>query len=395
MSEVVAFPTEANYTRLLLRAKNAHRAMEAFSYSIESGDSSLLIQEASPSFVAVLDPGSRSKLNAFGTNYWNIIQKHPELFMDTVTTTTTTTYVSLNEKKEGGEDDTVQVELERSRGAASGFIRALSCRLILIGKLQTKDRNIPTLVKNTVKNGDNHNNGNASCGGAGVGGAAAGADFITQPLALSSEMEFGLKCFCRAGRAILAHSEEYNVAYSILSLAVVCWEGIQLSFSVDASGNARMEQGGMAIGIGVGAGVGDYTCSEAFDALLLLPDCAAKMVTSHGRSDVGKELGEDLEGGYHDTSESVIATLQRLEEFVYERLGFVDSGGDVDVEGSNQSLFAMQHYLPSLARIGYKVSFFTWFSASTHSSVRVKETCYKCYEIQSHIRLISNYQTHE
>jgi len=136
---------------------------------------------------------------------------------------------------------------------------------------------------------------------------------------------------------------------------VDCWEGIQLSLSLDA----RMEQGGVAIGIG--AGVGDYTCSEAFDALLLLPDCAAKMVSSHGRSGVGKEMGEDLEGGYHDMSESVIATLQRLEEFVYERLGFVDSEGSVDNvsngQGSKKSLFAMQHYLPSLARIGYKVSF--------------------------------------
>jgi hypothetical protein len=394
MSEVVAFPTEANYTRLLLRAKNAHGAMEAFSYSVEIGDASFLIQEVGPSIALVLDAGSRSKLNAFGTNYWNIIQKHPELFMDTVTTSThaSASAVSLNEQTDGGEDDTVQVELERSRGAASGFIRALSCRLILIGKLQTKDRNIPTLVKNSVNssngNGDIHINGNAGHGPAATDGA-----LTMQPLALSSEMEFGLKCFCRAGRAILAHSEEYNVAYSILSLAVVCWEGIQLSLSLDA----RMEQGGATIGdgAGIGAGVGDYTCSEAFDALLLLPDCAAKMVSSRGRSDVEKEMGQDLEVGYHDTSESVIATLQRLEEFVYERLGIVDSEGGVDNvsngQGSKKLLFAMQHYLPSLARIGYKVSFLL----SLRRVVLLVKRKHALRSIQSHIRFILNYQTHE
>jgi len=229
-----------------------------------------------------------------------------------------------------GEEDSgkeaTSLELERFRGASSGFIRALACRLILIDKFHTMSRPIPALVH-----------------------------VRSRPIALSSELEFGLKCFCRAGKAILAHSEEYDVAFQILSLVVVCWDGIQASHLQEGGEEMEHDNGNGNVSRSF---LGDYDGGEAFDALLLLPDCAAKMVSN--RVDASIIVEKDvLEGGYHEASENVISQLQRLEEFVNKQIGIMGSEEGERASngpGIHQHLFAMQHYLPSLARVAYKVS---------------------------------------
>jgi len=155
---------------------------------------------------------------------------------------------------------------------------------------------------------------------------------------LSSELEFGLKCFTRAGRAMLFHSDDYSAAFSALSLAVVCWNGIRQS-------HVNLSNQGHNL-------IGDHACAEAFDALLLLPDCASKLIIPES-----EDVDVDGNDWNRASSERVIIQLQRLEDFVDDQLA------DPDVTESTQGqngpakmLFAVQHYLPSLARIGYKVS---------------------------------------
>ena len=325
---------------MLLRSKNAHQAMDAISQAVETGDSS----SSSLSSTVILDQGSRSKLNAFGTTYWNMIQKHPELFMDTVSDDTHKDdhdhSHSLIVGDVNSREDAPSRELEQFRGAASGFIRALACRLILIGKFHTMGRPIPMLTTTAVNTSLSHNSDVTSV--------------RSRPIGLSSELEFGLKCFCRAGRAIFVHSEEYDVAYQILSLAVVCWDGIQLSHLHEGGGEVGNGNANVSRPFG-----GEYECGEAFDALLLLPDCAAKMVANRVDASIIIVDKDVCQEGYHEASERAIAQLQRLEEFVTEQIGIMgseESERTSNSQGMQKHLFAMQHFLPSLARIAYKVS---------------------------------------
>jgi hypothetical protein len=270
-----------------------------------------------------MDQDARSKLNAFGTYYWNIIQKHPALFLDTYPEKICSRDSSA--KKNGTTSDE-SAELQACRAIASAFLRALACRLILISKFHTKGHDVPQLIMSVVPTET---------------GQLVSHDSST-PLALMSELEFGLKVFTRAGKALALHSpDEYSSeAYEILSLATVCWSGIRMS-------NVAADE--------------DYMFVEAFDALLLLPDCAVRLsqkeTNKAAQSESPKEQDNRREiGGI--SSKRVMQHLQSLEEFVNTHIDLVADerqNGKLSSK-AKASLLVNQHYLPSLARICYKVS---------------------------------------
>lgn len=269
-----------------------------------------------------MDQDARSKLNAFGTYYWNIIQKHPTLFLDTYAEKTCSRDGSAT--KNGTTSDE-SAELQACRAIASAFVRALACRLILISKFHTKGHDVPQLMMSVVSTET---------------GQLVSHDSST-PLVLMSELEFGLKVFTRAGKALALHSpDEYNSeAYEILSLATVCWSGIRMS-------NVAADE--------------DYMFVEAFDAMLLLPDCAMRLSQKETDkivlSESPKEQHNRVIGGI--SSKRVIQHLQSLEEFVNTHIDLVideRQNGKLSSK-AKASLLVNQHYLPSLARICYKVS---------------------------------------
>ena len=421
MSEVIAFPTQLSYSRLLNHAKSAYHAYHNLGKFVELGENVNIRNNVNASAnvstnadadanANALDLQSRSKLNAAGTNLWNTIQKHPGLFMDVISNLNSRDYshghdnrlLNDNGNEHGNErgdergnergnehgnqskssSKTVPIpphvianqKLERVRGAASGYIRALVCRMILISKFKTSALDIAELVEV-----DGVHVSASSTSASALVSASASAS-VTLPCALSSELEFGLKCFSRAGRAILVHSEDYESAFRVLSLAIVCWRGLEKTHTHtsehghghdhDHDHDHQYLRSGAGAGAGTGAGagglVGGHARNEAFDALLLLPDCASKFVTSTAHDSHGKRGGErerdaeavDADGGnsydeknndddedYSPSSKRIIAQLQQLEDFVHDQR-----------VSTTKPLFATQHYLPSLARIGYKVS---------------------------------------
>lgn len=295
--EVIAFPTLQNYNRLLLHSQAAHECYSNFATKVELGD--ILSDSSSVGQAFQLDPQSRSKFNSFGTNYWNVIEKHPELFIDAPAAL-------------GQNDESVPVEerkLKRVRGLCSSFVRSLACRLILISRFRTLNCQLPELVMTDSSSGS-----------------------TSVPVALSSELDFGLKCLSRAGRALMyfdANEEHATVAYNMLSHAIVCWEGLKLLDSKKA-GNA-----------------GDLY-REAFEVFLLMPDCAARISCDTRDERVDEQHIQKEE--YRESSKLIVYSLQCLEDFVkssYEKEG---------KENKSSELYDKQHFLPSVARICYKVS---------------------------------------
>lgn len=324
ISEVLAFPTMHNYSTLLSRAKYAYRSFVIFSRAIEMGEHSASSSLPCDADEPKLDPETRSKLNAFGTHYWNSIQKHPELFLDVYPIQDHRSSSTKESFKQPDEIAIASNELEACRGAASGFIRALACRLILISKFHTKENDVPQLILSHGLVGTSEELTSSSC-----------HDSI--PVALASELEFGLKVFTRAGKALMSHSQDhFKEAYDVLSLATVCWDGIK------RCGVASIE---------------DHTCVEAFDAMLMLPDCVVKIAPTKKDTDMQNERhGQEVET-FEALSQRLVRHLQSLERFVDEQLNFPgdEKNGKTFVK-SKIALFATQHYLPSLARMGYKVS---------------------------------------
>ena len=335
--------------------------------------------------VPQLDPSSRSKFNASGTHIWNMIQKHPELFADTTTSSyTSTTVPSHHRTNMQQEQQQYGGDLERNRGAASGHIRSLACRLILISKVQTFSNDIPQLIQVRVRSSEEEQQ---------------------QPLALSSELQFGLKCSTRAGRALLLHSysssdkknpheihatswilDPYQSAFQALSFAIVCWEGLRqvnVDFDHGDHGRGRGRAAGVRFSGGYSSSIGEHARADAFDALLLLPDCASKLIPliennrkggekddsdvvdkdKETNDEVGGSENQDEECCYSPNSERIIVQLQRLEQFVNDQCsaGQAVTERENSLEGSGRVVsitpcsFAIQHYLPSLARVGYKV----------------------------------------
>lgn len=275
-----------------------------------------------PNQSVVIDAASKAKLSSFGTNMWLNVQNYPEVFRDSVSSSTTTTI-----PQDGKHDSlkTQEIDLEKERAMASSYTRSLACRLILISKIRTKGLTIPCLVSRIEAEGKEEPNRR-----------------LNMPLATKGELEFAFKCLCRAGRAILQHSSsgldssllpniyDPSDAYSILSLALVFWEGI------DKVQLVNKDSGNNCLFI-----------DEAFDTMLSLPDSATLFYSNEKCTNhLGNETASDI---CSDKECLVLEQLKRLETFVNSQVLSED-------KSITNHLKSVQHYLPSLARISYKVS---------------------------------------
>ncbi len=350
VDDVIAFPTASNFKKMHHQASSTHSSYSKLSYFLEFGNmknnknkggaEETDVSTTSPTNKVALGEETRSRLTSFGTNIWLNIQNNPELFLDFIPSQTSSD--STAQDPSSTDLSKVQAnELDRERAAASGYMRSLACRLILVSKIKTKGLVVPELIhKKKV---------NLTTKAYEVGGRSESMPSV--PIASSGELEFAFKCLYRAGRAIMHHSSPFvssssmstpdvhdpSTAYTTLSLALNVWEGIgQLQKSNIENGKKW-----------------SFT-DDAFDAMLSLPDCASLMVTKNKDvdMDIDYDVSESCEAiksqQISDTASLVLKELKRLEEFVNSKVSSARDGDD--------GLKSIQYFLPSLARISYKVS---------------------------------------
>ena len=235
-----------------------------------------------------LEDGRRSRLLQYGRNIWMGIRNNPELFHDTV---------SSEDKLE---TDSVGFERRKDRAIASGYVRAIAARLVFLNYIDSRcsTGGPPELRKSLTGHGE------------------------TSPKSPSlQELEFGLKLFSRAGRAILEHNRhDARASYDLLSLAASCFDSV----SVMADNGSR--EAAMRL---------KDLLDEAFDAVSMLPSAASLF------GETNNEKADDLNVITWQTL--VIKSLERAETFV-------------DRHCSVSTTCSLQCSLPSLARICYTVN---------------------------------------
>jgi hypothetical protein len=325
IAEVVAFPTHDNFQRLLKHSKAAHDAYMQFGREVELGKS----QKETNDITAVVDTDTRSKLNTIGTTLWNLIGKHSQIFID----------AGHDLRGENNHpSQTEQMDLVMCRTIASGYIRSIAGRMILIDKLYTS-RSVPRLVPSDSTSDP------------------------SVPLALASELEFGLSVFARAGRAFsqslnINHSSSKNVAYSHLDymhasqdtllLALECWKALCHVHQHHSNYNNRENGDNDSLIPFSSATICDPMKVKAFEVLILLPDIISELVVPETKG--GSECKDQDQ--QHTLYHPVLTYLVQLNDFVSEELRAVENKDWECV------LYTFQRYLPPLAKISYKVSIY-------------------------------------
>lgn len=326
---MIAFPTVSNFKRLHHQGSATHCSFVELSRLVEFGNTTMCLSGENnsdlPSSIFTepitlhVDEQMKSKLSSLGTNMWLNVQNNPQVFRDYVSTSSgkSQNRIAQDEKKSD------IVLLEQERAAASGYIRSLACRLILISKIRTKDLMVPKLV---MKDGGAETKTSNT------------KDVAALPLARNGELEFAFKCLSRAGRAMLNYSSsvttmpsipdrfDSSVAYTTLSLALEFWSSLDQIQKMNNDSSKK-----------------SMFIDEVFDVMLLLPDCLLSLKGSDG-SKADKASDSNL-----DVATRTLGQLQRLEDFVNEQISCT---GNIP----NHDLRIIQQFLPSIARLSYKVS---------------------------------------
>ena len=256
----------------------------------------------------------REKLMKLGQKLWMAVRSNPSVFLDNKSSTTTasasssaaaTTIITPRDNHKNADN---------IRGSATGFVRFIAARLVLMDHITTQDQVFPSIRY--------------------VAGVNTDRRVAIPPSASPSELEFGLRSFVRAGRSILLSDRtDAREAYAALMLARECWECINyMTRGGDGDVNTAI----------AASSVASKNLDDAFDGASLLPDAAFAASNGEGVS-------------RRNESALVIQDLSRLDQFVKDFCLSAPStvGGDDD-NGSNVSLGAIQRYLPALARVAYK-----------------------------------------
>jgi len=245
----------------------------------------------------ILGEDRRSKLMKFGKNLWIIVRSNPDLFNDIIS--------RENGENNGGDESFISLfEEKKHQAVAGGYTRAIAARLVLLNYIDTRGRigHPPSLRQH-------------------------------ESLTSVKTLGFGLKTFCRAGRAILTYNKnDPRGAYDSLSLAKSCFNAIQTLSKTN--GEAANELPGLV--------------DEAFDVFFMLPN-AASIFGSSSADKIGGIKWPSL----------VVSHLKQAETFLSEKCNTIASCdyGELRCEARKKpgSKFVMlQRYLPSLARLCYK-----------------------------------------
>ena len=280
------------YSRLRDAAAKAYHSLVTYGSSM---DLSVELKDG-----GFLSEARRSKLLAIGRTLWMNIRNNPELFNDVFT-----------QDAGAGGDDFASYEGRKNMSAAiartvaGGYVRAIAARLVFLNYIDTRCGvgRPPKLHDATSVRGDSS---------------------LSSPSL--QELVFGIKLFSRSGRAILEHDcKGARSSYDLLALAASCFDAL-----------AVMANGGS----GEATQWLKDSLDEAFDSVTM-------------RANAASLLGEPnniVEGVDHD---EVVAPWQTL---VIRDLGRVESFVNDHCSQSASKFATLQRFLPSLARLCYKVS---------------------------------------
>lgn len=200
--------------------------------------------------------------------------------------------------------------------------------MILIDHIRTKGEEIPCLISTSNQSSAESNDS-----------SSADKNFHDRNDPSGKELEFGLKSFARAGRALLFYNissqdtpQHSFAAYSILDLAVQCYQSItQIADHFDQNEGTKNVEEGKVYGELV-----TKNLEEGFDAMVLLTDAASLYKTSAVESDV----------------DCVVKLLQELESFV-SKIYILSNTNGSDIRSFG---IVINRFLPCIARASYKVS---------------------------------------
>ena len=320
--------TQPDYGRLYELATEANTSLNIVGTIHELGvidekvkDANKSSRKRGPPPPAALGAKHREKLTNLGRKLWMAVRSNPNIFLDNKSSFSTAAASSATSSSSAAiTTPRTSKTADDVRGSATGFVRFIAARLVLLDHIRTQNQVFPSIRF--------------------VSGVNTDRRVATAPTASPSELEFGLRSFVRAGRSILlADRTHAREAYAALMMARECWECINYM--------ARGGNGDVNTAI-VASSVASKNLDDAFDGAALLPDAAFAASNSEGAS-------------RRNESTLVIQDLTRLDRFVKDYCLSAPSstpcGGNDDNDddnGSNVSLGAIQRYLPALARVAYK-----------------------------------------
>lgn len=408
------------FDRLHTLASTAHQSLTAYGSAIEMGRLPYIATEENSAARndVLLNDEKREKLRGMGRSLWMAVRSNPDTFRDNAPRDNTHGIENKNchqqyHQKAGLDPKSNRLEAtgsdrveQKHRAAASGYVRAIAARLVLIEHIRTKNKITPELIlfpseidaasdKDKMLN-PNTEPGESSPSKASPPTSSPRPNLSPVPKASCNELEFGLKSFARAGRAVLMHGADSNAAYSMLSLAVGCWEGMVAKAEHESIATASTKVSSKNTSpLTEAAESARRNLDEAFDGLALLPD-AASLVSTHPNASLPfiqlkidhqnmkqsddtsspspqkkKHASSDNEAANHTQRVGspchVLAQLKRLEDFV-ARICLCREAKDTNgtanefdsytiQDAAAANLAVVQRYLPCLARVSYKVSF--------------------------------------
>ena len=282
------------YLRLRDAASKAYHALVAYGSSMD-----LSIEMKNDG--RFLSEARRSKLLDVGRNLWMNIRNNPELFNDAIP----------QDGGAGGDefatfDGRKNMAATIARTVAGGYIRAIAARLVFLNYIDTRCG-----IGRPPKLHDPNS----------VQGDSARSSPSPQ------ELVFGVKLFSRSGRAILEHDRKgAQGSYDLLTLAACCFDAIAIMAS-SGSGEAAQRL--------------KDSLDEAFDAMTMLANAASLL----GEPKCVGDGDNEHDGVVVPWQTLVLKDLERVESFVNDHCSH-----------STSKFATLQRFLPSLARLCYKVS---------------------------------------
>ena len=297
----------AAYANLRDAAAKAYHALVIYGSSIDlscQGEGSEAKDKSTDS-VSTMSEARRSRLHDVGRNLWMTIRNNFELFNDMVG----------NTSSEAVGEDFALFEGQKCKAVAGGYARVIAARLVFLDYIDTR----------------------CSIGRPPVLHDASLSDGRKSPSL--QELVFGLKLFSRAGRAILDHNrKDARASFDSLSLALACFDAISM---MAAGGNG--EAGDQLKGL----------YDESFEAFTMLPDSASLFGAERDKDDGDTQVVRRNDVPWQKL---VIKSLERAESFIDNHCNVFKTKSSTAGDLSASKLATLQRYLPSLARLCYKVS---------------------------------------
>jgi hypothetical protein len=285
-----------SYERLHEVSKRAHQC-------VVDALPNLLRSTGSPSTLSSQE-ASKKCLCSLGRELYSLLRDNPLVFRDSGFS------LAAKESRYSGTNSNIslcrsQDPSKHHQGACSAYVRYVSGILVLIDCISYT--NLQDVADQSI---------------------------ILKDTTACEQLTFGLATFLRAGRAMMNYAENPFATYDTLSLALIFWKGLQKYHEIQ-----KQE-------------IDTKHVDDAFDAYSLLPDAAYLVYICHTEERqifVGSPIHvrELIDNICDFLNSCCLLTLHQ------------NSSPTEEQQNPTISLLCIQRFLPTLARLAYKVSKFS------------------------------------